>query len=130
MWTADAGELANVVGELPAGPYLIMERVPHSGDDLKVFVAGDWMAAIERPFPATTLEAKLGRPVRVPPDAAAVAREAGCILGLTCFGCDFVGGRDGWTLVDVNAFPGYKGASGAPEALAAEISRIAEEVCG
>jgi hypothetical protein len=29
--------------------------------------------------------------------------------------------------VDVNAFPGYKGVEGAPEALAAEISRAAGE---
>jgi hypothetical protein len=29
--------------------------------------------------------------------------------------------------VDVNAFPGYKGAVGAPEALAAEISHFASE---
>ena len=128
LWIADTGELPILAGKLPAGPYLIMERVSHAGDDLKVFVAGDWMAAIERPFPATTFEAKLGRPVRVPSDAAAVARQAGRILGLTCFGCDFVRGCDGWMLVDINAFPGYKGAAGAPEALGAEISRIAKEV--
>jgi hypothetical protein len=29
--------------------------------------------------------------------------------------------------VDVNAFPGYKGAIGAPEALVVEISRFASE---
>lgn len=128
LWPVGPGELTSTAGSLPEGPYLLMQAVPHAGDDLKVFVAGDWMAAIERPFPATNFEAKLGRPAGVPESAASVARRAGRLLGLTCFGCDFVRGRDGWVLVDTNAFPGYKGASGAPEALALEISRFAEEV--
>lgn len=127
LWTVEAGELPRLAPRLPAGPYLLMRRIPHRGDDLKVFVAGVWQAAIERPFPATSLEAKLGRLARVPDDVAVVAFEAGRLLGLTCFGCDFVRGPDGWTLVDVNAFPGYKGAAEAPAALAAEIARVAME---
>jgi ribosomal protein S6--L-glutamate ligase len=127
LWAVEAGELPALVEKVPGGPYLLMERIPHAGDDLKVFVAGGWVAAVERPFPATTLETKLGRPVPVPGDAAEVARKVGRLIGLTCFGCDFVEGPDGWTLVDVNAFPGYKGAAEAPVALAAAISRAAEE---
>jgi ribosomal protein S6--L-glutamate ligase len=127
LWTVEAGELSRLAAQLAQGPYLLMEKIPHTGDDLKVYVAGGWIAAIERPFPAESLSAKLGRPARVPEDVAAATREAGQLLGLTCFGCDFVEGPGGWTLVDVNAFPGYKGAEGAPEALVAEISRAAEE---
>ena len=104
-----------------------MERVPHAGNDLKVFVAGEWMTATERPFPAASYADNLGRPSPLPPGVAEVTREAGRLLGLDCFGCDFVQGPDGWTLVDVNAFPGYKGAVGAPEALAAEISHFVSE---
>jgi ribosomal protein S6--L-glutamate ligase len=104
-----------------------MEKVPHEGEDLKVYVAGGWMAAIERPFPAESLWDKLGRPATIPDDASEASREAGRLLGLTCYGCDFVRGPEGWALVDVNAFPGYKGVEGAPEALAAEISRAAGE---
>jgi glutathione synthase/RimK-type ligase-like ATP-grasp enzyme len=125
--TTAPGQLPRFAPTLPEGPYLLMERIPHNGDDLKVFVAGEWLKAIERPFPATTLAAKLGHLVPVPHDAAAVAREAGRLLGLTCFGCDFVRGPRGWVLVDVNAFPGYKGAEGAPGALANEIARVAAE---
>jgi ribosomal protein S6--L-glutamate ligase len=128
LWTAKAGGLRRLAAQLPQGPYLLMEKIPHAGDDLKVYVAGGWMAAIKRPFPAESLSAKLGRPACVPEDVAAATREAGRLLGLTCFGCDFVEGPGGWTLVDVNAFPGYKGVEGAPEALVAEISRMAEEV--
>ena len=97
--------------------------MPHTGDDLKVFAAGGWLSAIERRYPARTLEEKRGRAVALPEEAAAATRAAGALLGLTCFGCDFVRGPDGWMLVDVNAFPGYKGADGAAAALAAEILR-------
>lgn len=127
LWTVEPGELPALIPTLPEGPYLLMEWIPHTGDDLKVFAAGEWMAAIERPFPAKSLEAKRGRPTRLPKGAEEVAREAGRHLGLTCFGCDFVRGPDGWRLVDTNAFPGYKGAGKAPDALAKEISRVANE---
>lgn len=128
LWTAEAGELRRLTARLPQGSYLLMERIPHAGDDLKVYVVGEWMAAIERPFPAESLREKLGRPAKVPGEVAAATREAGRLLGISCYGCDFVRGPEGWALVDVNAFPGYKGAEGAPEALVEEISRVAEEV--
>jgi ribosomal protein S6--L-glutamate ligase len=127
LWSVGTGELPALAPMLPEGPYLLMERVPHTGDDLKVFVAGEWITATKRPFPATTYSDKLGRPSSLPPRVAEVTREAGRLLGLDCFGCDFVKGPDGWTLVDVNSFPGYKGAIGAPEALAAEISHFVSE---
>ncbi len=127
LWIAEAGELRELEARLPEGPYLVMEKVPQEGEDLKVYVAGGWMAAIERPFPAESLRDKLGRPAKIPDDVAEASCEAGRILGLACYGCDFVRGPEGWALVDVNAFPGYKGVEGAPEALAAEISRAAGE---
>ncbi|HYN88676.1 MAG TPA: hypothetical protein VER55_09105, partial [Ardenticatenaceae bacterium] len=63
LWVAEPGELPDLAARIPAGPYLLMDYVAHSGDDLKVFVAGPWQAAIERPFPARSYEDKLGRPV-------------------------------------------------------------------
>ena len=84
------------------------------------------MAAIEPPFPARNPREKRGRPASIPADVAAATRGAGRQLGLTCYGCDFVRGPGGWSLVDTNAFPGYKGAHGAPEALVAEIGRVAD----
>lgn len=128
LWLAEAGQLPAMSARLPQGPYLIQEHVPHEGDDLKVFVAGAWLAGLERPFPARTYEAKLGRPVGLPGEVAQVSRAVGELLGLTCYGCDFVRGHDRWMLVDVNAFPGYKGAPGAPEAVAAEIIREAQGI--
>lgn len=128
LWQAEAGGLAALRTSLPPGPYLVMERVEARGDDLKVFVAGAWMRAIHRPFPALTLAQKRGRPASIPEDVADAARRAGAALGLTCYGCDFVRAADGWWLVDVNAFPGYKGATGAAGAIVGELERIVTEV--
>jgi ribosomal protein S6--L-glutamate ligase len=123
VWAVDAGGLTALRTSLPAGPYLVMDRVAHEGEDLKVYAAGDWLTAIERPFPARTLTAKIGHRAAIPAEVAEATRRAGTLLGLSCFGIDYVRGPDGWVIVDVNAFPGYKGAVGAVEALTAEIVR-------
>jgi ribosomal protein S6--L-glutamate ligase len=123
VWPVEAGGLRELRDRLPAGPYLVMDHVEHQGDDLKVYAAGEWLTAIQRPFPARTLAAKLGSAAHLPGEVAEATRAAGKLLGLTCFGVDFVQGPAGWVMVDVNAFPGYKGAAGAVEALTAEIVR-------
>jgi len=125
LWQVEPGDLPSWATSAQPGPYLLMDWVPHAGDDLKVFVAGEWMTAIERPFPARTLEAKQGHPVPLPDDVAQVTATVGHHLGLTCYGCDFIAAPDGWMLVDVNAFPGYKGAAAASEAIAAAVAGIA-----
>lgn len=119
VWRVPAG--APWPADLPAGPCLVMADAGQTGDDLKVYLAGEWIAGVERTWPAATLAAKRGRPAVVPPEVERSSREVADRLGLRCLGCDWVRG-DGWVLVDVNAFPGYKGADGAA-ALAAEIAR-------
>ena len=128
LWSVEPGELPSLLPRLSPGPYLVMGWVPHEGDDLKVFVAGAWMGAIERPFPATTLEEKRGSPVAIPPGVAEIVRSAGTTLGLDCYGCDLVDGPAGWTVVDVNAFPGYKGVDEAAAAISAVV--VAASVAG
>jgi ribosomal protein S6--L-glutamate ligase len=123
IWPVDAGGLGELRTRLPEGPYLVMEQIQHLGDDLKVYAVGDWLTAIERPFPARSLAEKLGRAAELPAEVADATRRVGQLLGLTCFGVDFVQGSGGWVMVDVNAFPGYKGAEGVIEALVAEIAR-------
>lgn len=127
VWFGDGNGLLEQAMSLPDGPYLVTEHVDHDGDDLKVFVAGAWMDAVERRFPATSLADKRGRSAALPADVADTSRRVGQLLGLRCYGCDFVCGPVGWTLIDVNAFPGYKGAPSAPEALVDDIEVVALE---
>lgn len=127
LWPVEPGQLPRAARGLPPGPYLLMDRLPRHGDDLKVFVAGGWMRAIRRVFPAISLSDKRGRPAAIEPEVEAAARLVGELLGLSCYGVDFIATPEGWRLVDVNAFPGYKGAGGAAEAIA---EAIAEALAG
>jgi ribosomal protein S6--L-glutamate ligase len=99
-------------------PLFAQREVPSGGRDLKVYVVGDQMWAISRPFPARTLEEKLGTPARIPPVVRDAALLAGRALGLELFGVDFLIAGDEFFAVDVNALPGYKGVPEAPAAIA------------
>ena len=123
LWRLPIGGLGRLASVIPAGPYVLMREMPRTGDDLKIYVAGPWLGGVERQFPARTLEEKRGRAVDVPDEIANAVRRAGALLGLSCYGCDVVRGEAGWWIVDVNAFPGYKGRDDAPAAIANAIER-------
>lgn len=118
--------------ELPArapflGPYLVQERVEHDGTDRKLFVVGDEVRGVLRPWPCETPAAKRGRPFSPEPELCELARRAGAALALELFGVDVLVGPDGPVVVDVNAFPGYKGVADAPLLLAVHLARRARE---
>ncbi len=106
-------------------PLFAQREVPSSGQDLKVYVVGDWAWAISRPFPARTLADKLGTPADLPPRIRDIALTVGRALGLELYGVDFLTTGDGLWVVDVNAFPGYKGVPAAPRHIAEYLYRRA-----
>jgi ribosomal protein S6--L-glutamate ligase len=99
-------------------PLLAQREAPSDGQDLKMYVVGDRAWAITRPFPAQSLADKLGAPVAMSPRARAIATNAGRALGLELYGVDFMMSGDELCVVDVNAFPGYKGVPEAPRHIA------------
>jgi ribosomal protein S6--L-glutamate ligase len=99
-------------------PVFAQREVPTSGSDLKVYMVGGRVWALLRPFPARTPEEKLGQAIEPPASIATAALECGRALGLEIFGVDFLVSDGMFFVVDLNAFPGFKGASGAPEAIA------------
>lgn len=103
------------------GPYIVQEPVDGDGVDRKLYVVGDHVAGVRRPWPASTLEAKRGEPFEPDEQLSGVARRAGAALGLDVFGVDAVMGSRGPAVVDVNAFPGFQGVPGAAERLAAYL---------
>jgi ribosomal protein S6--L-glutamate ligase len=112
-------------------PLFAQREVPSEGGrDLKVFVVGETMWAIARTFPARTLAEKVGTPVPVLPDVGAAALVAGRALGLELYGVDFIQTAGRFFAVDVNAFPGYKGAPEAPAALAEYLHDRARRAAG
>jgi ribosomal protein S6--L-glutamate ligase len=93
-------------------PMLVQEHVPGPGEDLKVYVVGDEVFAVRKPFSATSF-AVPGRPVPVDPEVREIALRAGRALGLGLYGLDVIESPGGPVVVDANYFPGYKGVPGA-----------------
>lgn len=104
-----------------AGPWLVQQRVASDGWDRKLYVTGDDVRGVLRRWPAQTLADKLGRPLDVTDDLARVAVAAGEALGLHVYGVDILVGPHGPTVVDVNAFPGFKGVPAAPAMVAGHL---------
>lgn len=101
-------------------------EVPSGGRDLKVYVVGNRVWAITRPWPARTMEDKIGLPASLPPEIQSAALSSGKALGLELYGVDFLVMEDRFFVVDVNAFPGFKGALEAPFYLAEYIYERAD----
>jgi ribosomal protein S6--L-glutamate ligase len=101
-------------------PLLVQARVPNDGCDVKVYVIGEWVTAVERPLDAKTDAEKRGTPVDLPGRIRDTALAAGKALGLEIYGVDFLraSDTDEFWAVDVNAFPSYKGIDGATERIA------------
>lgn len=89
------------------GPYLVQERIVNDGWDRKLYVAGLSCRGL--------LKAGLRRnsggcaPFAPTPVLCELALAVGQALGLEIYGVDFVMGRQGPLIVDVNVFPGFKG---------------------
>jgi ribosomal protein S6--L-glutamate ligase len=92
----------------PAGPVLIQEHVEGHGEDLKVYVAGEEVLAVRKPFSATSFT-RPGRPCKVSAEVREIALRCGRAMGLGLYGLDLIEGPHGPVVVDLNYFPGYKG---------------------
>ena len=107
-------------------PALVQHFIPGPGEDLKVYVVGDEVFAVRKPFTAMSYSVA-GRPVPVDEDVREIALRAGRALGLGIYGLDVIESPDGPVIVDANYFPGYKGISEAAERLVDYIEGYALE---
>jgi ribosomal protein S6--L-glutamate ligase len=85
------------------------EYEEHEPFDYKAYAIGDFVYAIKRIFPATTKEEKEGTPVGDDPELNDLVRRCGKLFGLQLYGVDLVKGPNGYSVIEVNCFPGYKG---------------------
>lgn len=92
----------------PGVPVLIQEFIPGSGEDIKVYVIGEEVFAVSKPFSADSFT-RPGRPCPVSPTVRAIALRCGKAFGLGLYGLDVIEGPEGPVVVDLNYFPGYKG---------------------
>ena len=108
----------------PGGPVVAQEYVEGDGEDVKLYVVGDEVFSVRKPFSSESFTLP-GRPCAVSPELRDIARRAGRALRLGLYGLDVVEGSKGPIVVDANYFPGYKGVAGAAARIASYIERYA-----
>lgn len=109
---------------VPEGPMLIQEFLEGAGEDLRLYVAGEQVYAIRKPFSAASYSVP-GRSCPVTSQERDIALRCGRAFGLGLYGMDLIETPRGPLVVDVNCFPGYKGAPSAAEAVADYIEGYA-----
>lgn len=92
----------------PESPVVVQEYIEGNGEDLKLYVVGEEVFAVRKPFSPTSFTVP-GRPCPVSPELRDVALRCGAAFGLGLYGIDMVERADGFWVVDLNTFPGYKG---------------------
>lgn len=121
-------ELSALLPTWGGEPVIAQQLVAGDGSDVKAWAIGTrlWMA--RRPStldgPRTAERDRAVDPDRAPEAWARTVREAGAALGLALFGVDLlvVAGRP--VVVDVNAFPGFRSAPGAADALVSLVASL------
>lgn len=118
-----ADELAAVDAEPPlfAQTYLAPEGLDH-----KIYVIGDEVHGVERPWPPKTYEDKLGRPLQITREVRDIAARIAEAFGLSVFGFDVVMHHGEPYVIDISSFPGFKGVPDAAALLAGHIYSCAE----
>ncbi|MGE0132317.1 MAG: RimK family alpha-L-glutamate ligase [Blastocatellales bacterium] len=100
------GEDGTALGERLIFAQEFEEKEPF---DYKAYAVGDYVHAIKRVFPAKTKEEKLGTPVGDDPELTDLVLRCGEVFGLQLYGVDLVKTPKGFSVIEVNCFPGYKG---------------------
>lgn len=111
---------AGLVG-LGPGPWLVMDYHEPEGHDLKIYRIGEEVFCVERPFPARTHAEKLGRLHHLAPEVERVVRRCGEAFGIDVYGVDVIRHQGRFWVVDMSAFPGFKGVPSAGRRIADHV---------
>ena len=121
-------ELAELLPEWGDEPVVAQEFAANDGFDIKVWVIGTDLSAARRRSALESIDKssdELLDPDDLPEHWTRTARDAGAALGLQLYGVDLLitGGRP--VVVDINPFPGFRGAQGPADSLLRFLSTIA-----
>ena len=106
---------------LPGQQWLVQRLEQTASRDRKIYRIGDEVFCVERVWPPTSYEDKLGRLVELPPAVEAVARACGDALGIDVYGVDVIEHQGEPYVVDLSSFPGFKGVPDAGRRLGAHV---------
>lgn len=121
-----AGVHLQLGGDLPAaapfpGPYVVQELVPGDGLDRTCYVAGARVFVARKRVDPDSGRSTLTDVVAPSPAQRRLALDVGAALGLELYGLDAIDGPRGWTVVDVNPFPGARGVPGFADAVVRHV---------
>jgi ribosomal protein S6--L-glutamate ligase len=123
-------EMQALVQDWSQEPVVLQEFAAGDGWDRKLWVIDRQLFAARRP---TALEGSTSKddihipPEELPREWVQITLEIGRVFGLRLYGIDLLLTERGPVVVDVNAFPGFRGAPGADVALASLVERLGEE---
>lgn len=116
----DVAELANVPHE-QRQPVFAQRYHPPRGPDLKLYVIGEQVFGVKKPFPRTTVAEKFGEPFVPDAELCAIALACGRAFGVELYGVDVIESDAERYVVDVGSLPGYRGVPDAPRLLAEHL---------
>jgi ribosomal protein S6--L-glutamate ligase len=122
---------AELIGMLPEWgdePVVAQEFAANDGFDIKVWVIGDSLSAARRRSALDSTDKssdELLDPGELPAEWIQAVRDAGAALGLELYGVDLLITRGRPVVVDVNAFPGFRGAHEPAASLLYFLSTVA-----
>jgi ribosomal protein S6--L-glutamate ligase len=111
-----------------AGPVFAQRWHEPDGRDRKLYVVDGRVFGVMRRWPAVTYEEKLGEPFTVGPELRDLALRCGRAFGVELFGVDVVVSEGRPWVVDMQAFPGFKGVPDAALRLADFVYATAQRV--
>lgn len=119
-------DVAALLPEWADEPVVAQEFQPGDGYDIKLWAIGEHLNGARRRTPldtAATGAAKRNLPLGAPTmsELEPLGRVVGEAFSLKLYGVDVIMATDGPSIVDVNAFPGFRGVEGAPRLLAALV---------
>ena len=124
-----AAELASLLGEWGDEPVVAQEFLPGDGWDIKLWVTGDRVFGARRRTPLEPGASRETHPVdELPAEWVRILERIGSVFDLALFGVDLLVTERGPMIIDVNAFPGFRGVPGASEALVGLVERAAVRV--
>ena len=96
------------------------------GRDRKIYVVGDEMFGVKKPFPAKTAADTRGEPFTPSPELRDIARRCGQAFGIDLYSVDIIESDGTSYVVDMCSIPGCSGVPDAPRLLASYLRRAAE----
>lgn len=103
----DVDDLADYTGD--GSPVFAQRYHKPQGEDRKIYCIGGQLFGVLRVWPPRSYEEKVGQPFTITPELRDIALRSGQAFGIDLFGLDVVISNGAPYVVDIQAFPGFKG---------------------